>query len=160
MGNCLRSQEKVVQIVKPDGKILEYKASIKVSDVLSEFQGHGLSDKLPVLQYLKPNIELVAGSLYYLIPVLTQSPKVGKKKVRFAEPEKMEEKKSQDTSLTIKLVISKQELKEMLKSGALSLDELVSKQQNDKCRTEMLDEQSYGSKTWTPSLKSICEAAD
>ncbi|XP_021761900.1 uncharacterized protein LOC110726725 [Chenopodium quinoa] len=156
MGNCLRSQGKLVQVAKPDGKILEYKASMRVIDVLSEFQGHGLSDNLPVLQYMKPNIELMAGHLYYLIPLPVQSPKV-KKKVSFAEPEKVEESKSKDTSLTIKLVISKQELKEMLEKGAVSLDELVSKPQNDRCRTEKLDEQSYGSKTWMPSLKSIHE---
>lgn len=147
MGNCLRSQEKLVQIVKPDGKILEYKASIKVNDVLSEFQGHGLSEKLPVLQYLKPNIDLVAGRLYYLVPLPTQSPRVKKKKVRFAEPEKVEERENERKHLTIKLVISKQELKEMLENGAVALDELVSKHQNDNNRTEKLHEQSYGSKT-------------
>ncbi|KNA08062.1 hypothetical protein SOVF_166100 [Spinacia oleracea] len=153
MGNCLRSQGNLVQILKPDGKILEYKAPVRVNDVLSGFQGYGLSDKLPVLQYLKQNIELVAGRLYYLILLPTQSPKI-KKRVSFAQPEKVEESKSQDTSLTIKLVISKQELKEMLENGAFSLDELVSKQQNDTCPT---DEESYGNKTWMPALKSISE---
>ncbi|CAO2839329.1 unnamed protein product [Amaranthus hypochondriacus] len=149
MGNCLKSQGKTVQVVKPDGKILEYKALIKVSEVLAEFKGYELSDELVVLQYLNPNEELVAGRLYYLIHVPTPSLKVRKKKVRFVEPEKEEAKKNEETSLTVKLVIKKQDLKEMLESGAVLLDELVSKQK--------LDGSSCGSETWMPSLNSIRE---
>ncbi|XP_057535096.1 uncharacterized protein LOC130813305 isoform X2 [Amaranthus tricolor] len=113
MGNCFKSQRKTVQVVKPDGKILEYRALIKVSEVLAEFKGYELSDELVVLRYLNPNVELVAGHLYYLIHVPTPS------------------------------------LKEMLQSGAVLLDELVSKQK--------LDGLSCGSKTWMPSLNSISE---
>lgn len=41
MGNCLvLLQENVVRVMKTDGKILEYKALIKVEQVLIDFSGH------------------------------------------------------------------------------------------------------------------------
>ncbi|CAO2824040.1 unnamed protein product [Amaranthus hypochondriacus] len=156
MGNCIRSQPKTVQVVKPDGKILEYKPSTTVCEVLSEFPSHELSDKLPILQYMSPNVTLLAGRLYYLVPVPSLTRKIKNKKVRFAEPEKAEERKGQDSRLTVKLVIRKQELKEMLEHGGVSIDELVAKR-HVAGGLENLDEYRCGRSTWIPAMQSISE---
>jgi hypothetical protein len=70
-----------------DGKVLVYKAPIKVYQVLSEFPSHAVSDNLTVLRHLKPETKLVSNHVYHL-PLPLPSPKVGKKKkVRFVTPE-------------------------------------------------------------------------
>lgn len=143
--------------MKIDGKVLEYKSPTKVNQVLSEFRDHAVSDTMPVLQYLEPNVELKAGHLYHLIPLSTQSPKLGKKKVRFSEPEVAEGRESKSSSIRIKLVISKQELKEIVENGVISTDGIVPEPHEEKLGMEELDEHRHGSKAWEPALRSIPE---
>lgn len=85
MGNCIVLQEKVVKVMKTDGKILEYKAPIKVHQILSQFSNHVISNSHQVIenQHLQPNDELLGGQIYYLLPSLPK-PKSAKKKVKFA----------------------------------------------------------------------------
>ncbi|KAL2900208.1 Beta-Ala-His dipeptidase [Bienertia sinuspersici] len=105
----------------------------------------------------------MVGHIYYLTPLpTTPSPVQVEKKVRFAEPEKVGQRQSENTTnLTLKLVISKQELKKVLENGIVSLDQLVSEKQKDKFKSgaeiTTLDEESYGSNIWMPALKSIPE---
>ncbi|KAM3324937.1 hypothetical protein P3S67_000061 [Capsicum chacoense] len=87
MGNCIILQEKVVKVIKTDGKILEYKAPIKVYQILSQFPGHVISNSLQIIdQNLLPNDDLLSGQIYYLLPQLPMHPppKSPKKKVKFA----------------------------------------------------------------------------
>ncbi|XP_062112767.1 uncharacterized protein LOC133823932 [Humulus lupulus] len=154
MGNCLVLEEKVIKVVKPDGKVLEYRSPIKTFEVLSEFSGHALSAETTTSgsvllnqHHLKPETRLLGGHLYYLVPVPLPAKKKTMKKVRFTEPEKEEEKKpEQETTakinsssskvVRIKLVISKQELQELLKGtgggSVLTVDDMVSKLHSDK----------------------------
>ncbi|KAJ9184484.1 hypothetical protein P3X46_004204 [Hevea brasiliensis] len=135
MGNCLVLQEKLIKVMKPDGKILEYKAPIRVQQVLSDFSGHAISDSLQAFQHLLPDTKLLGGNLYYLVPLPLPSPKA-KKKVRFSIPE--DEDKKENRVVRIKLVISKQELQEMLQTEGVSVDSMISQLQ-DQQRVETVD---------------------
>ncbi|PON83084.1 hypothetical protein TorRG33x02_210580 [Trema orientale] len=166
MGNCLVLQEKVIKVMKPDGKVLEYRSPIKVLEVLSEFSGHALSETAAVNQHLRPETRLLGGRLYHLVPLPLQ-PQVAvkkKKKVRFSEPE-MEADQQQEPSskvVRIKLVISKQELQELLKTGGVSVGDMVSKLHteetkdgSDRFDDHDGDDQQVG--CWKPVLESIPE---
>uniref|UniRef100_A0A6N2LFU8 Uncharacterized protein n=1 Tax=Salix viminalis TaxID=40686 RepID=A0A6N2LFU8_SALVM len=159
MGNCLVLQGDAIQIMKPDGKILEYQAPIKVQQVLSDFCDHAIADSHQALQHLLPDTSLVGGHLYYLVPLQFPSP-VKKKKVRFSIPQDEEVKDVQEKTreVRIKLVISKQELQEMLRMGGVSLDDMVSKlhgqQRVKKVDTPDGDGEHKG---WKPVLETIPE---
>ncbi|XP_009607129.1 uncharacterized protein LOC107773578 [Nicotiana tabacum] len=140
MGNCIVLQEKVVKVMKTDGKILEYKAPIKVYQVLSQFGGqYAISESLSVIQNLLPNSNMLAGQLYYLLPILpVPPPKIAKKKkvVKFAkEVVDQEEAKKQirtTEAVRIKLVISKKELQALLSStegGLITVNDIVNRLQ-------------------------------
>ncbi|KAL2345233.1 hypothetical protein Fmac_006518 [Flemingia macrophylla] len=150
MGNCLVVQENVVKIMKADGKVLEYKTPIRVEEVLIQFSGHAVSESLTVLQYLEPNTKLLRGQLYYLVPLPQPSPKTNKK-VRFADPEVQDVKKS--NVVRIKVVISKQELQDMLQSGGFSVSKMLSLVHGDKGE-DLSEDVSQG---WKPALESIPE---
>lgn len=158
MGNCLALQEKIIKVMKPDGKVLEYKAPLKVHQVLSEFSGYGISDTLPATQHLRKDMEMVGGHLYYLIPAPPPSPETQKKVVRFSDP-KFEA--DQGTGVVrIKLVITKQELKEMLQKGGVTVDHVISQLQSGQGIKEVnkLDIDDIGNcRGWKPALESIPE---
>ncbi|KAK7284859.1 hypothetical protein RJT34_19612 [Clitoria ternatea] len=161
MGNCLvvrENENNVVRVMKTDGKILEYKTPIKVEEVLVEFSGHAVSESVPVMQYLEPNTKLLSGQLYYLVPLPPPSPKACKK-VRFANPE------VQDVHISkvvrIKLVISKQELEEMMQNGGFSVSKMLSLVHDEKGKDgEDLSQKSDDDvpQGWKPALESIPEA--
>ncbi|KAK4766415.1 hypothetical protein SAY87_008057 [Trapa incisa] len=95
MGNCLVLHPKTIQIVKPDGKVLEYRNLVKVHEVLADFSGHGMLETPPPVisaasRYLSPEMSLKRSRSYYLVP-LPSPPEIvrrkgkKKKKVRFAD---------------------------------------------------------------------------
>ncbi|XP_027363248.1 uncharacterized protein LOC113870904 [Abrus precatorius] len=153
MGNCLVLQENMVRIVKSDGKVLEYKTPIKVHHVLKQFSGHAICDSLPLQHHLHPNTRLLNGQLYYLVPLPRPSPKASKKKVSFAEPE------VQGGVIRVKLVISKQELKEIQGKGGISVNELLSLVQREKGMdvVDVCEKYHHRSQGWKPTLDTIPE---
>ncbi|XP_050228613.1 uncharacterized protein LOC126677852 [Mercurialis annua] len=155
MGNCIVLQEKVIKVIKSDGKILEYKAPIKVQQVLSDFSGHAISNSLQDLQHLLPETKLHGGSFYYLVPLPLPSVQA-KKKVRFSIPE--EEHKQETGVVRIKLVISKQELQEILQKGGVSVNNMVSQLQSQQ-KVQIVDtsDNDDNNKNWKPVLESIPE---
>ncbi|KAM0980584.1 uncharacterized protein LOC126600717 [Malus sylvestris] len=164
MGNCLVMQENVTKIMRPDGKILEYSADMKVYQVLSEFSGHAISETAPNYQHLRPDSKLLGGHLYYLVPLPLPPPKkASQKKVRFSEPEAERPEPEQETKVVrIKLVISKKELQEMLtKGGVAVLDEMVSRLQSEEKGIDKSNSNSFNvdgnCEGWKPALESIPE---
>ncbi|KAG5043904.1 Uncharacterized protein HKD37_03G008386 [Glycine soja] len=154
MGNCLVLEENVVKIVKTDGKVLEYKTPIKVEEVLIQFSGHAVSESLTVLRYLEPHTKLLRGQLYYLVPLPPPSPKTNKK-VRFAEPEVQDVHKS--NVVRIKLVISKQELQNMLQSEGFSVSKMLSLVHEDLSQKGTEDLSQKSEEGWKPAFESIPE---
>lgn len=172
MGNCLVVQEKVIKVVKPDGKVLEYRSPIKVFEVLSEFSGHAISETTPVNQHLQPETILLRGHLYYLVPLplkpqgaATTTMTKKKKKVRFSEPEMEAEKETSSKVVRIKLVISKQELQELLKTGGVTVGDMVSRLHTEKTKDDKdgsdrfkhHDDDDQREGFWKPVLESIPE---
>ncbi|XP_017976712.1 PREDICTED: uncharacterized protein LOC18598244 [Theobroma cacao] len=157
MGNCLVLDLKIIKVMKTDGKILEYQAPIKVQQVLSDFSGHALSDSFSGLQHLRPDAKLLRGQLYYLVPVPSPHQKAEKKKVRFSTPEVNDEQGSAGV-VRIKLIISKQELQELLQKERVSVHDMISQIQS-KESTKGVDKSDGGDncKGWKPVLESIDE---
>lgn len=158
MGNCLVLQEKIIKVMRPDGKVLEYKAPLKVHQVLSEFSGCAISDTLPVIRHLRKDMEMVGGQLYYLIPVSLPSAEVEKKVVKFSDPKV--EVNPETGVVRIKLVITKQKLKEMLSNGGVSVDHMVSQLQSRQGVNgfDTSDIDGKGNcRGWKPVLESIPE---
>lgn len=161
MGNCMVLGEKVIKIMKPDGKILEYRSPIEVHEVLSEFTGHAMRETTTPTSDLRPETKLRGGRLCYLVPLPALRPQGGvKKKVRFSEPEKDVEQQTSKV-VRIKLVISKQQLQELLSKGGVSVDDMVSQLHNEKRKDgsdgsfSCDDGQREG--FWKPALESIPE---
>ncbi|KAA8518574.1 hypothetical protein F0562_016048 [Nyssa sinensis] len=157
MGNCLVLQEKVIMVMKTDGKVLEYKAPMKAHQLLSEFDGHAISDTIPVVRHLQPDTELFGGHLYYLLPLPMPPPESCKKMLRFSNP--LPETVQGTGVMRIKLVISKKELEVMLKTG-VSIDDMVSQLQNKQSRSgtnKFDDDDNRKCKGWKPALESIPE---
>lgn len=165
MGNCLVRQEKLIKVMKTDGKVLEYKSPIKVQQVLSDFAGHAISDTLSVVRYLRPDSDLIGGHLYYLLPLPVVVPEVEKtKRVRFANPEVLEDSKGSGVVMRIKLVMSKQELEMMLRKGGISVEDMVSQvqkkqstDQNNDHKNENNEDGDGSCKGWKPVLEGIPE---
>uniref|UniRef100_A0A5B6ZAP8 Uncharacterized protein n=1 Tax=Davidia involucrata TaxID=16924 RepID=A0A5B6ZAP8_DAVIN len=158
MGNCLVLQEKVIKVMKTDGKVLEYRAPMKVHQVLSEFSGHEISDTLPVVRHLRPETELFGGHLYYLLPLPVPPPEFDKKMLRFSNP--VVEAEQGSGVVRIKLVISKQELEVMLRKGGVSIDHIVPQLQKKQGTNGVVKFDSDGNgkcKGWKPLLESIPE---
>ncbi|KAG5253110.1 DUF4228 domain-containing protein [Salix suchowensis] len=145
MGNCLVLQGDAIQIMKPDGKILEYQAPIKVQQVLSDFCDHAIADSHQAFQHLLPDTNLLCGHLYYLVPLQFPSP-AKKKKVRFSIPQDQEVKDVQEKT------------REMLRMGGVSLDDMVSKLHGQQ-RVKQVDTPGGDGehKGWKPVLETIPE---
>lgn len=163
MGNCLALQEKVIKVMKTDGNILKYKAPMRVHQVLSEFSNHALSDTLTVSRHLRPDTEMLGGHIYYLLPLTLPSPKIGKKKVRFSDAVEEDGKITQGGGgvVRIKMVITKQELIDMLRKGGVAVNGEISQlheKQNTNGVGKFDDEGSENNcKGWKPLLESIPE---
>ncbi|KAL4339062.1 uncharacterized protein [Arachis hypogaea] len=188
MGNCLvlhHHENNMVRVMKSDGKILEFKAPIKVHQVLAQFSGyHAISNSLQSIHHLHPNTKLLKGQIFYLVPMspsLSPSPKSSskkKKKVRFAEQEVVVEGKGAKENINtndddnnnnnngvvrIKIVISKQQLHDMMmqKGEIISVDELLSLvDHGENSNGEECDDDNNnndGSIGWKPCLESIPE---
>lgn len=157
MGNCLALQENLVQVMKTDGKILEYKAPLKVHQVLSEYSGHAISHTLQVTQHLCPDAKLRAGQLYYLLPVPLSSMELDKE---YTNTKKEVAGKENCGAVRIKLVIRKQDLEEMLSKGGTIEDVILQLQNNQMVDSfKSLDaDASKNSRGWKPVLPSIPEA--
>ncbi|XP_017972151.1 PREDICTED: uncharacterized protein LOC18605849 [Theobroma cacao] len=139
-GSCLGAvnakPEKVLQVVKIDGKILEFRAPILVKDVLVKFSGSGIGLSKTVTQHLP---------LDYILP--SEDP------VGAPTPERISSVGgTQQTGgvRRIKVVIRKQELQQLL-TKQISVEEVLAGL-----------EKSNGNfvvspRNWKPKLESISE---
>lgn len=158
MGNCLVLEHKMIKIMKMDGKILEYKAPLQVHQVLSEFADHAISDELPVHRHLPSNTKMQRGRLYYLLPPPLPSSNIDGEVSNESNP--MVEPDQETGVVRIKMVITKQELKELLAKGGLSVDQLISQLQNKPSTDGVAGDANERYRGWKPALKSIPEGSD
>ncbi|KAK9156757.1 hypothetical protein Scep_003331 [Stephania cephalantha] len=145
MGNCLALQNKVIRVMKTDGNVVEYRAPLRVHEVLSEFPGHAISHTLKASKCLDPHTNMHTGHLYHLRRSPTPSSIDNTAFVR------------------VKVVITKQELKEMLAKGGLLVDEKMFQIENRESRGGIViddhgdDDVFERCKAWKPVLQSIPE---
>ncbi|KAG6433049.1 hypothetical protein SASPL_104654 [Salvia splendens] len=97
---------KVLQVVKEDGKIIEFKSAVLVKELLLNFRGFGVKQSG---KFLPPSFGLHLGKTYYLCPWKCPVP---------AEDTAAEVKR-------IKIVITKKQLEEMLSKQTNSSADLA-----------------------------------
>ncbi|KAJ8760790.1 hypothetical protein K2173_021828 [Erythroxylum novogranatense] len=153
IGSCVRvvsSHQKALQIVKADGKILEFSRPIMVKDILVEFSGLGIGLSKDGSEYLPPDSELKLGKVYYLLPCV--------KPVSAPVISYVAERDRQTNSVggvrRIKVLITKQQL-EMLMGKQASLDEILACALERRCSSIL-----HCSTSWKPMLESIPEAGE
>ncbi|KAJ4726745.1 hypothetical protein OWV82_005395 [Melia azedarach] len=139
ISSCIRrrsstaEQEEVLQIVKMDGKVLEFNSPVLVKDVLVNVSGLGIGLSRQASHHLPPNYQLKLGKVYYTLPSTEASNHA-------AEP-------AATTGVVkrIKVVITKQQLEQLL-SKQISVGEVLSVLQTPT--------------NWKPKLESIPEGTE
>ncbi|KAF2299496.1 hypothetical protein GH714_032253 [Hevea brasiliensis] len=117
MGNCLAScrpikvtRGKVLQVVKTDGKMLEFSSPVLVKDVLVNFSGSGIGLSKEAAEHLPLDYELKLGQVYYILPSLRSV-------------ETISSAQTAGGVKRIKVVITKQQLKQLLTEQAMVVDQ-------------------------------------
>ncbi|XP_010486602.1 PREDICTED: uncharacterized protein LOC104764713 [Camelina sativa] len=173
MGNCLVMENKVIKIMRNDGKVVEYRGPMKVHHILTQFSPHySLFDSLSNNCHLHPQAKLLCGRLYYRLPKETTTTKKNMKtmkKVRFAIPE-VDKEEEEDDRLTncgdntkektngvvrVKMVVSKQELEKLLQGGSVHDMVYRTLAKQHLCDDDGDDDECH--KGWRPLLDSIPE---
>ncbi|XVF10167.1 hypothetical protein REPUB_Repub07fG0159400 [Reevesia pubescens] len=149
-GSCLiafkaKPDNKVLQVVKMDGKILEFGAPLLVKDVLMKFSGSGIGLSKTVTQHLPLNYELNMGRVYFILPSLDP--------VGAVTPESnssMADTQQSGGVKRIKVVITKQELHQLL-TKQISVEEVLAGLEKRKGNLVV------SPRNWKPKLQSILE---
>ncbi|XVF53303.1 hypothetical protein PTKIN_Ptkin05aG0088500 [Pterospermum kingtungense] len=178
-GSCLnraantKPHQKVLQVVKMDGKILEFRAPLLVKDVLLKFSGSGIGLSKTVSQHLPLHYELKMGKVYYILPSVdpVEAPALesnsdssvdNTQKTGVVDPveapalESKSDSSVDNTQKTgvvkrIKVVITKQELQQLL-TKQISVEKIISGLENRS------DHKFVSSpRNWKPNLESIYE---
>ncbi|WOK97323.1 hypothetical protein Cni_G06031 [Canna indica] len=140
MGNCLvlDQEREVIKIMRMDGEILEYQSTLSVQQVLDEFPGHAIADELPALQYLDPANCMKHGQLYYLLLLPPKMPVA-----------------TERGGIRVKMIVTKQELKELLSKGGFSHGDMVSLLRREERRSVAIGKERK--LEWKPTLERIPE---
>ncbi|CAB4289042.1 unnamed protein product [Prunus armeniaca] len=125
MVNCfvLSKQEKVLRVVKTDGKVLEFRAPTFVKDMLMNFSGSGISVSKQASELLPPNYKLKLGKVYYMIPLLGSVASDAISAGIISSVDVTE--KDRAATRRIKIFITKQQLQELL-TKKISVQEVLS----------------------------------
>ncbi|KAL0317931.1 UNVERIFIED_CONTAM: hypothetical protein Sangu_2207400 [Sesamum angustifolium] len=148
MSPCIRfsacRNRKVLQVVKMDGKVLEFTAPVRVKEVLMNFEGFNVKSSRKSSKHLPPSFEMKLGGTYYLLP--SEAP-VQLKNTVAAVPVKAEPE--QNTAVKrIKVVITKKQLQDLL-AKKISVEKIILG--TDKtCSVD-------SAANWKPTLTSIPE---
>ncbi|XWS38049.1 hypothetical protein CRYUN_Cryun19dG0097500 [Craigia yunnanensis] len=147
-GSCLirvvnpNPDQKVLQVVKMDGKILEFRAPLLVKDVLVKFSGSGIGLSKTVAQHLPLNYELKMGKVYYFLPSVDH--------VGAPTPESNSDTQQTGAVKRIKVVITKQELQQLL-TKQISVEEVLAGLEKRNGNFVV------SPRNWKPKLESILE---
>lgn len=132
---------KVSRVVKTDGKVLEFRAPILVKDILFNFSSFGISVSKQAPEQLPSNYELKLWKVYYMVPLLCCVTE--------------EDRTASATTRRIKVVITKQQLQELL-TNQISVQKVlpVSGPKIKPCN--LVDSLT----NWKPKLQSIPEGCE
>ncbi|KAM6555272.1 hypothetical protein CsatB_002291 [Cannabis sativa] len=144
-------KDKVIRVMKIDGKVLSFTKPILVQDVLVRINygvtnNISLSKEILSSKKLPLDYELKLGKVYYVIPF--SSSKSNNEKNPCGISSSIEGNNNLGGVKRIKIVITKQQLKELLNKKISMDDVVISSLENDK---------SYFNGNWKPKLESIPE---
>ncbi|KAK9292569.1 hypothetical protein L1049_020543 [Liquidambar formosana] len=145
---AMAKQQKVLRVVKTDGKILEFSVPILVKDLLVKFSGLGVGVSKEASQHLPLNHKLKTGKIYYLLPLASPAGAIDP-----AGISSMDNPEQTCGSKRIKVVITKQQLKELMSKQVISLEEVLSGLEKTACSM-------VSSTNWKPKLESIAEGSE
>ncbi|KAF8379924.1 hypothetical protein HHK36_027389 [Tetracentron sinense] len=134
--------------MKTNGKILEYRSSLLVKDLLVNFSGYGVAVSKEALQHLPPNYELKIGQIYYLHP---SSSSVGPVSPAGISP--LADTDGTSGIKRIKIIITKKQLQELL-AKQVSVEEVLAGLQ--KGTWDGVDSPT----SWRPTLGTILEGSE
>lgn len=106
----IRRSRKVLQVVKMDGKIIEFKAPVLVKELLVKYKGFGVKSSRKSSEELAPSYELQLGRIYHLF--------------RKEFPVPAADGGSTAAVKRIKVVITKKQLEELL-SKKTSMEKII-----------------------------------
>lgn len=163
MGNCLRSSigggkcDKMIKVMRMDGKILKYNPPLVVRDLVNE-KDYGrkymVADPQNVGDTLPDDYELKGGVLYYLIPSHVEDER------SFNGGMKERGVKGGENGMTIKILVSKTELKALLSSDGCVKEKWVEDFLLKQLEAKFLQLQQRGFNgrgRWRPALEKIIE---
>ncbi|KAK2995899.1 hypothetical protein RJ640_028307 [Escallonia rubra] len=112
----------VVQIMKMDGKIVEFAAPILVKNALVQFSGLNVGLSREASQYLPSDYELKLGNMYHFLPNSSSACAVQNLGLAEGETPATRIEKEQGGSVKrIKVVITKQQLQDLLAKQTLKV---------------------------------------
>ncbi|XP_041013871.1 uncharacterized protein LOC121257069 [Juglans microcarpa x Juglans regia] len=141
---------RVLQVVKMDGKILEFSTPILVKDMMVNFSGSGIGLSKDASENLPPNYELKIGKTYYMLPSLSS----GSPTSTTAEISSIADKDKANGVKRIKIVITKQQLQELL-TKQISVEDFMSGLEKPTSVSHV-----DSSTNWKPKLESIPEGSE
>ncbi|KAJ6418877.1 hypothetical protein OIU84_002116 [Salix udensis] len=146
IGSCVRVAEarhgRVLQVVKTDGKVLEFNTPILVRDILANFSGAGIGlAREGIEHHLPPGYELKLGNVYYILP---SAPVIS--------PVVDGEDQASGGVKRIKVVITKKQLQHLL-TKEISVEEVLLGLEQ---KSSSLD----SPRNWKPNLEPIPEGSD
>ncbi|PIN22920.1 hypothetical protein CDL12_04357 [Handroanthus impetiginosus] len=106
----ISKSRKVLQIVKMDGKIIEFKSPILVKEMLINFEGFVVTSSREAPKQLPPTCKLQLGKIYYLLPSKADEPN----KLEGGASTRDETEPNGTSVKRIKVVITKKQLEELL----------------------------------------------
>ncbi|CAM8999164.1 unnamed protein product [Rhodiola kirilowii] len=146
---------RVLRVVKPDGKVLEFKAPMSVKDLLSNFENSRILMFKHSPQHLSEDFQLQIGNNYYIIPG-RESDEIDTATVRSASASMAETEQCEDNTKRIKIVITKRQLQELL-SGRVSMDDVVARATIEARDSESDSDRVGSGRRWKPELETIPE---
>jgi hypothetical protein len=152
---CIRDHvaaksRRVIQVVKMDGKIMEFSTPIIVKDILVNFSGSGIGLSKEASEHLPPNYELKMGKAYYMLPSISSVCTPADISSTTADDEKAS---TGGGVKRIKIVITKQQLQDLL-TKQISVEDVLLRLEKQTC--DSVD----SLKNWKPKLESIPEGSE
>ncbi|GAB2228537.1 hypothetical protein Droror1_Dr00022657 [Drosera rotundifolia] len=130
---------KVLQVVKLDGKVIEFDAPIRVKDLLAAYPNLYVGAFREATQPLPLDCKLKVGGIYYLLPYFAD------------RPCKDDEQIDDAPAKRVKMVITKQQL-QLLLSKDIRIEDFFLELDKGSCRS--LDD---AARSWRPTLQAIPE---
>ncbi|KAL2921687.1 hypothetical protein RDABS01_013178 [Bienertia sinuspersici] len=155
----LLKEKRTLQIIKVDGKMLEFKSPVIVRDLLVSYPDFYVGVFKNATQALPLDYKLKIGEIYYLLPSVTGDHTTTTTSSSANDEDartEMDSTTTKTTTTTIKVVITKEQLQQILCSKQGRMEELLLGVVANK---KVWSSENCSSSTWFPKLESIPEGS-